>query len=48
MIAPFAAGAPIDTVGRIIAEGMRASFGQPSSMPLSWTRLLIEHRIAVS
>jgi tripartite-type tricarboxylate transporter receptor subunit TctC len=29
MVAPFAAGAPVDTVGRIIAEGMRASLGQP-------------------
>ena len=28
MMAPFAAGAPVDTVGRIIAEGMRTSLGQ--------------------
>jgi tripartite-type tricarboxylate transporter receptor subunit TctC len=28
MIVPFAAGGPADTVGRIIAEGMRASLGQ--------------------
>src|SRR5215210_7350519 len=29
MIVPFAAGAPVDTVGRIIAERMRQSLGQP-------------------
>jgi tripartite-type tricarboxylate transporter receptor subunit TctC len=28
MIVPFAAGGPADTVGRIMAEGMRASLGQ--------------------
>ena len=26
---PFAAGAPVDTVGRLIAERMRKSLGQP-------------------
>jgi len=29
MVAPFAAGAPVDTVGRVVAERMRASLGQP-------------------
>jgi tripartite-type tricarboxylate transporter receptor subunit TctC len=29
MLTPFAAGAPVDTVGRIIAERMRVSLGQP-------------------
>jgi tripartite-type tricarboxylate transporter receptor subunit TctC len=29
MIAPFAAGAPVDLVGRIVAERMRLSLGQP-------------------
>lgn len=29
MIVPFAAGGPTDTIGRIIAEGMRGSLGQP-------------------
>jgi tripartite-type tricarboxylate transporter receptor subunit TctC len=29
MMAPFAAGAPVDMVGRIIAERMRISLGQP-------------------
>jgi tripartite-type tricarboxylate transporter receptor subunit TctC len=29
MIVPLAAGGPIDTIGRIVAEGMRASLGQP-------------------
>jgi len=29
MVVPFAAGAPVDTVGRIIAERMRVSLGQP-------------------
>ena len=29
MIVPFAAGAPVDTVGRVIAERMRQSLGQP-------------------
>jgi tripartite-type tricarboxylate transporter receptor subunit TctC len=29
MVAPFPAGAPVDTVGRIIAERMRLSLGQP-------------------
>ena len=29
IIAPFAAGAPVDIVGRIIAEHMRTSLGQP-------------------
>jgi tripartite-type tricarboxylate transporter receptor subunit TctC len=29
MIVPFAAGGPTDRVGRIVAEGMRASLGQP-------------------
>ncbi len=29
MVAPFPAGAPVDMVGRIVAERMRASLGQP-------------------
>ena len=29
MVAPFAAGAPVDTVGRFMAERMRTSLGQP-------------------
>jgi len=29
MVAPFAAGGPTDVIGRVIAEGMRASLGQP-------------------
>jgi tripartite-type tricarboxylate transporter receptor subunit TctC len=29
MIVPFPAGGPTDTIGRIIAEGMRVSLGQP-------------------
>jgi tripartite-type tricarboxylate transporter receptor subunit TctC len=29
MVAPFAAGSPVDTVGRLMAERMRASLGQP-------------------
>jgi tripartite-type tricarboxylate transporter receptor subunit TctC len=29
MVVPFAAGAPVDTVGRVIAERMRVSLGQP-------------------
>ena len=29
MVAPFAAGAPVDIVGRLIAERMRVSLGQP-------------------
>jgi tripartite-type tricarboxylate transporter receptor subunit TctC len=29
MIVPFPAGGPIDATGRIVAEGMRASLGQP-------------------
>jgi tripartite-type tricarboxylate transporter receptor subunit TctC len=29
MVAPFPAGAPVDTVGRIFAERMRLSLGQP-------------------
>ena len=28
MIVPFPAGGPTDTLGRILAEGMRASLGQ--------------------
>src|SRR5262245_60331981 len=28
-IAPFAAGSPVDTVGRVVAERMRTSLGQP-------------------
>lgn len=29
MIVPYAAGGPSDTIGRIIAEGLRSSLGQP-------------------
>jgi tripartite-type tricarboxylate transporter receptor subunit TctC len=29
MVVPYAAGAPVDTVGRVIAERMRAALGQP-------------------
>ena len=29
MIVPFAAGGPTDVIGRVVAEGMRASLGQP-------------------
>src|SRR5687767_8665138 len=29
MIVPFGAGGPSDTIARILAEGMRASIGQP-------------------
>src|SRR5713101_2776562 len=29
MVAPFAAGGPTDVIGRVVAEGMRASLGQP-------------------
>ena len=29
MIVPLAAGGPTDTLARIVAEGMRASLGQP-------------------
>jgi tripartite-type tricarboxylate transporter receptor subunit TctC len=29
MIVPFAAGGPTDRIGRIVAEGMRATLGQP-------------------
>jgi tripartite-type tricarboxylate transporter receptor subunit TctC len=29
IIVPLAAGGPIDTIGRIVAEGMRAFLGQP-------------------
>jgi tripartite-type tricarboxylate transporter receptor subunit TctC len=29
MIVPYGAGGPTDTIGRIVAEGMRASLGQP-------------------
>jgi tripartite-type tricarboxylate transporter receptor subunit TctC len=29
MIVPFAAGGPLDAIGRIMAEGMRRSLGQP-------------------
>src|SRR5262245_32100459 len=29
MIVPYGAGGPTDTVGRVVAEGMRASLGQP-------------------
>jgi tripartite-type tricarboxylate transporter receptor subunit TctC len=29
MIVPFPAGGPTDTIGRVVAEGMRASLGQP-------------------
>ena len=29
MIAPFAAGAPVDVIGRVVAERMRTALGQP-------------------
>ena len=29
IVVPFAAGGPTDTIGRVVAEGMRASLGQP-------------------
>src|ERR1700742_67394 len=29
MVVPFAAGAPVDTVGRVVADRMSASLGQP-------------------
>ena len=29
MVVPFPAGGPTDTIGRVVAEGMRASLGQP-------------------
>src|SRR5262245_4635771 len=29
MVVPFAAGGPVDTVGRTVAERMKASLGQP-------------------
>src|SRR6478735_4456316 len=29
MIVPFGAGGPADAIGRIVAEGMRGSLGQP-------------------
>ncbi len=29
MVVPYAAGGPTDVIGRIVAEGMRASLGQP-------------------
>jgi tripartite-type tricarboxylate transporter receptor subunit TctC len=29
MIVPFAAGGPLDAIGRIMAEGMRGPLGQP-------------------
>jgi tripartite-type tricarboxylate transporter receptor subunit TctC len=29
MIVPFPAGGPTDTIGRVVAEGMRAALGQP-------------------
>jgi tripartite-type tricarboxylate transporter receptor subunit TctC len=29
MVVPFAAGGPTDVIGRVVAEGMRASLGQP-------------------
>jgi hypothetical protein len=29
MIVPFVAGGPMDTVARVVADGMRASLGQP-------------------
>jgi tripartite-type tricarboxylate transporter receptor subunit TctC len=28
MVVPYGAGGPTDTIGRIVAEGMRASLGQ--------------------
>jgi tripartite-type tricarboxylate transporter receptor subunit TctC len=32
MIVPLAAGGPIDTIARIVAEGMRVRWGNPSSL----------------
>ncbi len=32
MVVPFAAGGPTDVIGRVVAEGMRASLGQPIIM----------------
>jgi tripartite-type tricarboxylate transporter receptor subunit TctC len=29
MVVPFPAGGPTDTIGRVVAEGMRSSLGQP-------------------
>src|SRR5260221_13651677 len=29
MVVPYAAGGPTDVIGRIVAEGMQASIGQP-------------------
>jgi tripartite-type tricarboxylate transporter receptor subunit TctC len=29
MVVPFPAGGPTDTIGRVVAEGMRASLGEP-------------------
>jgi tripartite-type tricarboxylate transporter receptor subunit TctC len=29
MVVPFAAGGPTDVIGRVVAEGMRASLGEP-------------------
>src|SRR5437588_727442 len=29
MVVPYGPGGPTDTIGRIVAEGMRASLGQP-------------------
>jgi tripartite-type tricarboxylate transporter receptor subunit TctC len=29
LVVPFPAGGPTDTIGRVVAEGMRASLGQP-------------------
>jgi tripartite-type tricarboxylate transporter receptor subunit TctC len=29
MVVPFPAGGPTDTIGRVVAEGMRAALGQP-------------------
>jgi len=29
MVIPFGAGGPADTIGRIVAEGMRGPLGQP-------------------
>ena len=34
MVVPFAAGGPADTIGRIVAEGMRAGLTEASHMPL--------------
>src|SRR5712671_368538 len=30
MVVPYAVGGPTDVIGRIVAEGMRASLGQPT------------------